>query len=50
MRLKTGSASKKLLKKLARLMGTLQDGVKQDPAITVLQAEVERLRERTQCR
>jgi expansin (peptidoglycan-binding protein) len=31
-------------------MGTLPDDVKQDSAITVLQAEVERLRERTQCR
>ena len=31
-------------------MGALPDDVKQDSAITVLQAEVERLRERTQCR
>ena len=31
-------------------MGALPDDVKQDSAITVLQAEVERLRQRTQCR
>jgi expansin (peptidoglycan-binding protein) len=31
-------------------MGALPDDVRQDSAITVLQAEVERLRERTQCR
>ena len=31
-------------------MGALPDDVKQDSAITVLQAEVERLREHTQCR
>lgn len=31
-------------------MGALPDDVKQDSAITVLQSEVERLRQRTQCR
>lgn len=31
-------------------MGALPDDVKQDSAITVLQAEVERLRQRVQCR
>ena len=31
-------------------MGALPDGVKQDSAIQVLQAEVERLRQQTSCR